>query len=94
MAARPDEVDPVGYIVGELKRANASGAVVAQEGGLDELVENMLAEGYTLGETVYIHGKRIRYLELPGSLTTHQWRESSQEVPALVEDRQDIEEQS
>lgn len=53
---------PAECIVKELKRAGATGAVVADGGDLDGLVANMLAEGYALGETVYVHGKRIRYL--------------------------------
>lgn len=59
------EPDPVECVIDELKRANASGAVVAQEGNLDELVENLLAEGWVPGETVYMHGRRIRYLTPP-----------------------------
>lgn len=61
-----EDHDPVGCIVDELRRGGASGAVVAQDGSLDDLVDNMIAEGYTLGETVYVHGKRIRYLIPPG----------------------------
>lgn len=94
--ARAPEIDhdPVGCIVDELKRANASGAVVAQDGDLNDLVNNMLAEGYTLSETVYVHGKRIRYLVPPERplVTTTQRRDPSQELFPLVDDDEDPEE--
>lgn len=94
--ARVAEIDhdPVDCITDELKRANASGAVVAQEGDLDDLVGNMLAEGYTLDETVYVHGKRIRYLTRPERplATTIQHRDPSQELFPLVDDDEDPEE--
>lgn len=57
--------DPVSCIVAELQRAGAGAAIVAHGGSLDAEVRGMLADGYVLGETVYLHGKRIRYLVKP-----------------------------
>lgn len=64
-AARVADHDPVSCIVAELQRAGAGAAIVAHEGSLDVEVRGMLADGFVLGETVYLHGKRIRYLVKP-----------------------------
>lgn len=63
--AAPVEHDLVGCIVSELQRAGAGAAIVAHEGSLDVEVRDMLGDGYVLAETVYLHGKRIRYLVKP-----------------------------
>jgi hypothetical protein len=48
-----------------LKNCRQVDAVIAGDGSLDEVVESMIAAGWTYSGVEYVEGKRVRYLSAP-----------------------------
>lgn len=52
-----------------LKNCRKVDFVIAGDGNLDEVVETMLAAGWTYGSVEYVEAKRVRYLTAPEAST-------------------------
>jgi hypothetical protein len=54
-----------GRLADHLKNCRGVDAVIAGDGNLDEVVNTMIAAGWTFNGVEYVEGKRVRYLVPP-----------------------------
>ena len=61
------EPDGAEILADHLANCTKPDAVVVVDGSGDSLVDSLLADGWTLGDTEYVAGKRIRSMRPPKS---------------------------
>lgn len=84
------ELDPVEALVEHLKECRQVDAAIVADGDATELVDELVAAGWTYEGTEYVEGKRVRYLVPPPGVVlseTHSTRPSEVDtLPSSPED--------